>query len=126
MKFALKTKYQKPEERIEKRKTKRFKTQLKVFVQETDELLGYAEDLNIKGLKLRSLAPIVDDGKVIQLWFRTSNDNENEKKLVLSARKRWGTFSYTDPRIFNSGLIFINLSEEALDSIQELISELSE
>lgn len=125
MKFALKTKYQKREERIDKRKIKRFKTQLKVFVHETDELLGYAEDLNIKALKLRSLAPIVDDGKVIQLWFRTSNDSENEKKLILSARKRWGTFSYTDPRIFNAGLNFIDLTEESLDSIQELISEYS-
>jgi len=93
---------------------------MKVFTQETDELLGYAENLNLEGLKLKSIEPIVDDGKVIQIWFRASKDGDNEKRILLSARKRWGTFSYTVLGIFNSGLYFINLSEEASDSIENL------
>ena len=126
LKFAPETKHQMPDEWTEQRKFKRFNTQMKVFTQETDELLGYAKNLNLEGLKLKSIEPIVDDGKVIQIWSRASKDGDNEKRILLSARKRWGTFPYTVPRIFNSGLYFINLSEEASDSIENLTLELSE
>jgi len=37
-----------------KRKLKRYSVRLKVFEQETGELLGYAENLHIDGMKIKS------------------------------------------------------------------------
>ncbi len=51
---------------IENRKLKRYSAHLKIFEQETGELLGYAEDLHIKGMKIKSKEPI-SDKKEIQI-----------------------------------------------------------
>jgi len=96
-----------------------------VFTQETGELLGYAENLNIEGMRIKSKEPIPDK-KEIQIWFGASKENEEERRISLIAYRIWSSFSDTVPRHYYSGLHFTNPSEEALDSIQALIDELSE
>jgi len=109
----------------ENRKLKRYSVRLKVFTQETGEVLGYAEDLNVKGMKIQSEESIPDK-KEIQIWIGASREDEEKGRISLTAYRMWSSFSDTVPRYYYSGLHFIDPSEEALDSIQKLIDELSE
>jgi len=109
----------------ENRKLKRYSARLKVYGQETSELLGYAENLNIEGMKLMSEAPLPEENE-IQIWFGASKEDEGERQISLLASRIWSSFSDTNPRFYYFGLHFTKPSEEALDSIQELIDELSE
>ncbi len=109
----------------EERKQKRFSVLLKVFTQDTGELLGYAENLHAEGMKIKSKEPIPDK-KEIQVWLGASREDEDEKRISLTACRIWSSFSDSIPRFHYSGLHFTNPSEEALDSIQTLIDELSE
>jgi len=108
-----------------RRKLKRYSVRLKVFTQETGELLGYVDNLHTEGVKLKSKEPIPDKEE-IHIWFVASEDDEKEKRISLTAFKVWSSFSETVPRYYYSGLHFIDPTEAALDSIQALIEELSE
>ncbi len=112
-------------EMIENRELKHYSARLKVFVQETGELLGYAEDLHIKGMKIKSNEPI-SDKKEIQIWFGASEKDEEEKRISLATYRIWSGFSDAVPRRYYSGLHFIDPTEEALVSIKALINELFE
>ncbi len=109
----------------ENRKLQRYAVRLKVFTQETGELLGYAENLHIEGMKIKSKEPIPDK-KEIQFWIEVSKEDEEERRISLTAYRIWSSFSDTVPRYYYSGLYFIDSSEETTDSIQELIYELLE
>ncbi len=65
---------------IENRKLKRYSVRLKVFTQETGELLGYAENLHTEGMKIKSKEPIPDE-KEMQIWFVASREDEEEKRI---------------------------------------------
>ncbi|NNE38138.1 MAG: PilZ domain-containing protein [Gammaproteobacteria bacterium] len=110
---------------VERRKQERFNFRRKVFTQETSELIGYVENLSLTGIKMKSMNPIPDEIE-IKIWFGASEENEEEKRILLSVCKLWGSVSETVPPLYFSGLHFIYPSEEASDSIQKLISELSE
>ncbi len=107
------------------RKLKRYSVRLKVFAQGTGKLLGYAENLHTEGMKIKSKEPIPDK-KEIQIWIEVSKEDEEERRISLTAYRIWSSFSDTVPRHYYSGLHFINPSEETSDSIQELINELLE
>ena len=68
----------------ENRKLTRYSVRLKVFSQETGELLGYAEDFHTEGMKIKSKEP-VPDKKEIQIWFGVIGKNEEEKRITLTA-----------------------------------------
>ena len=108
----------------ERRKLKRFSVRLKVFAQETGELLGYAENLHTEGMMLRSKEPIPDK-KEIQIWFGTANEDEKQKRIPLTVYRIWSSFTDEFPRFYCSGLHFVDPSDEALDRIKRLIEELS-
>jgi hypothetical protein len=107
----------------ENRKLKRYSVRLKVFTQESDELLGYAEELHTEGIRIKSKESIPDK-KEIKIWFGGSGVDEKEKRIAVTAYRVWSSFQDTVPRFYYSGLHFINPSEETLDSIQELIDEI--
>jgi len=109
----------------ENRKLKRYSVRLKVFTQETGELLGYTSNLHTEGMKIMGEIPLPDE-KEIQIWFGASKEDEEEKRISLTACIIWRNFSNTTPIFYYSGFRFVNPPEEALDSIQELINELSE
>ncbi len=109
----------------EYRKLKRYSARLKVFEQETGMLLGYTENLHTEGMKLMSKEPIPDK-KEIQIFLGDSDADGKGEKILLSVFRIWSGFSDTVPRFYYSGLHFIDPSDEALDSIQAIIDELSE
>lgn len=108
-----------PNTLTENRKLTRYSVRLKVFTQGTGELIGYAEDLHTEGMKIKSKDPIPDK-KEIQIWIRVPGKDEEENRIALTAYRVWSSFSDDVPRYYYSGLHFIDPSEEALDSIQEL------
>ncbi len=104
----------------ENRKFKRHRVRLKVIDQQTGELLGYAEDLHIEGMRLISkklFAPQTE----INCWL--VKDEETEK-IPLTAFRVWSSFYDTVPVFYYSGFHFVNPTSAALDSIQDIIREL--
>ena len=108
---------------INKRKHDRFTFRRKVFTQ-ANILIGYIENISLSGIKVSSIEPI-HGNEEFSIWFGISNKSENEKKISLIAYRVWSSFTDTEPRMYYSGLHFVNPSEEGLDNIQELIRELS-
>ncbi|MCZ6805042.1 MAG: hypothetical protein O7D86_14260 [Proteobacteria bacterium] len=107
----------------EKRRLKRFSVRLKVFSQQTDELLGYAENLHIEGMMIVSKEPI-PNSQELQIWFGATKDEERLTRIFISAYKVWESFTDNDDRYYYSGLHFASPSEEALDRIQTLLHDL--
>lgn len=108
----------------ERRKLKRYSTRLRVFNQETGELLGYAENFHTQGMMLMSKEPIPDK-KEIHICFGIANEDTEQKKISLTTYKIWNSFTDTSPRLYCTGLFFSKPSNEALDKIKRLIEELS-
>jgi len=108
----------------EKRKLKRFSVRLKVYSQQTDELLGYAENLHTEGMMLASLQLIPE--AQLQIWFGTAKENKRSNRIFLSAYKVWNSFTDTEDRLYYSGLQFISPSEENMNKIQLLLDDLND
>ena len=109
----------------EKRKLKRFSVRLKVYSQQTDELLGYAENLHTEGMMLASLQ-LIPEEQPLQIWFGTKKEDKRLNRIFLSAYKVWNSFSDTEDRLYYSGLQFISPSEENMNTIQLLLDELDD
>ncbi len=108
----------------EQRKLKRFSVRLKVYSQQTDELIGYAENLHLEGMMIVSKEPI-QDKEEIQIWFGAAKDDKKLNRIFLSSYKVWNSFTDTEDRLYYSGLHFTSPSEETLDKIQSLLSDLN-
>ncbi len=107
----------------EKRRLKRFSVRLKVYSQLTDELIGYAENLNLDGMMISSKDP-VPDKQELQIWFGATKEEKRLNRIFLSGYKVWGSFTESTPRHHFSGLHFVCPSEDTSDKIQTLIYEL--
>ena len=75
-------------------------------------------------MRIQSKEPITNE-KEIKIWFGASREDKEERRISLLAYRNWSSFSDSVPRLYFSGLHFTNPSEEVLDSIQDLIDELS-
>ncbi len=106
----------------ENRRFKRHTVRLKVFYEETGELLGYAEDLHIEGMGIASKKVIPNETE-IHLNLTTEDE---QKQIPLRAFRIWSSFYDTLPIFYYSGLHFIDPSQQVLDDIQEIIDELTE
>ena len=106
----------------ENRRFKRHTVRLKVFYEETGELLGYAEDLHIEGMRIASKNVIPNETE-IRLCLATEDE---QKQIPLRAYRIWSSFFDTVPVFYYSGLHFIDPTPKALDDIQAIIDELSE
>jgi PilZ domain len=109
----------------DKRRLKRFSVRLKVYSQQTDELMGYAENLHIQGMMIVSKQPI-QENQELQVWFGASKDEKRLNRIFLTAYKVWNSFSDSEERLYYSGLHFVSPSEETLDMIQSLIHDTSD
>ena len=107
----------------EKRLLKRYTVRLKVYRQDNGALLGYAEDMNVKGMMLMSKDPIADKQE-INIWFGADNTDLEENKIVVTGYKSGGAFTDTVPRRYSSGWQCIAPSNDAMNAIEELINEL--
>jgi len=91
----------------EKRRLKRFTVRLKVYSQATDELLGYALNLNIEGMMLVTEEPLLAEQE-FQIWFGATKEEKRVDRIFLSAYKVWNSFSDNDDRHYFTGLHFEN------------------
>jgi len=110
---------------VEKRRSKRFSIRLKVYSQQTNIVIGYAENLSMAGMLLMSLEP-VPEKQELQIWFGADKENNPDKKIALTAYRVWSSFTESVPRLFCSGLHFVNPTNSTLDKIQNLLDNLSE
>jgi PilZ domain-containing protein len=109
----------------EKRRFKRFSVRLKVYSQETDGFLGYAENLHTEGMMISTKDPIPADQK-IQIWFGASKEEKRLNRIFITAYRAWTSFSDTKERFYYSGLHFVGTPEKTKDKIQILIDDLSD
>jgi hypothetical protein len=106
----------------EKRRLKRFSVRLKVYSQQTDELIGYAENLNTEGMMISTMESIPSKQE-LSIWFGATKEEKKLSRIFLSAYRVWESFTDTKDRLYYSGLRFVSPSEETLDKIQELIHD---
>lgn len=106
----------------EQRQLKRHSVKLSVYAQETDELIGQAENLHIEGMMIASKIAIPENQE-IRLWFGASKDERRLSRIFISAYRVWSSFSADEDQFYYSGLHFVSPSEETLDKIQSLIYE---
>lgn len=109
----------------EKRRLKRFSVRLKVYSQKTDELIGYAENLNMDGMMITTKKPIPCKHE-ISIWFGATKEEKRLSRIFLTTYKVWESFTDTQDRLYFSGLHFVSPSEETLDRIQSLLYELND
>jgi hypothetical protein len=107
---------------VHKRRLKRYSVRLKVYDQDSKKLIGYIEDISIRGMNIKSTHRL-PEMQEINVWFG-AKDETDSAKIQLTVIKVWDAFTDTIPRFYNTGLHFINPSEQSLDLIQELIYEL--
>jgi len=106
----------------EKRRLKRFSVRLKVYSQQTDELIGYAENLHSDGMMIATKKPIPNKQE-LSIWFGATKEEKRLNRIFLTTYKVWESFTDTQDRLYYSGLHFISPSKETLDKIQTLIYE---
>lgn len=110
----------------ERRKFTRYSCRLKVYLEESNQLLGYAEDIHLEGMRLKSEQPTQENTE-LKVWFGLSpHDKDASRKISLSMYRVWSGFSDCENRFHYSGMHFSNPSEDALDGIQELIHDLAD
>ena len=106
----------------ENRRLRRHKVRLKVFEQESGELLGYAENLHIHGMKLiGKIAPPINTE--IKIWLEVDGE---EEKIPLTIFRVWSSFFDTVPVFYCTGLHFVNPSDEIMDKIKTYIDKLED
>ena len=106
----------------EKRRLKRFSVRLKVYSQQTDELIGYAENLHTEGMMISTKKPIPSKQE-LSIWFGATKEEKRLNRIFLRSHKVWESFTDTQDRLYYSGLHFVSPSEETLNKIQELIHD---
>ena len=104
----------------ERRRAKRFSTRLKVYDRETNNLLGYCEDLSFTGVRLMSEAPIPENRELTVLLDHADDGTG----ILLTLFRVWQAVSESVPRYYYTGLHIVNPDEETLDNLQDLIHEL--
>ena len=107
----------------DRRYLKRFSVRLKVYSQDTDEVLGYIVNLNSKGMMITSLIPLPEK-KEIRICFGTCDTYEKPDRIFLTVYSIWSSFTESVPRLYCTGLHYVNPSDEVLDRIRELIDYL--
>lgn len=106
----------------EKRRLKRFSVNLKVYSQTTDKLLGYAENLHTNGMMLVTQAAMPNKQE-IKIWFGTSKEDKKQKKIFITAFVVWNSFNDTSPRLYYSGLHFVDPDVVTMHRIEELLKK---
>ena len=108
----------------ERRRLKRFSVRLKVYSQQSDELLGYAENLHHKGMMIVSKMPIPKNQE-LKIWFGAGKQEKHLNRIFVSAYKVWESFTDSEERFYYSGLHFVAPSEDVQDKILLLLDEIA-
>ena len=107
----------------EKRKFKRWYLimYLRVYDQNTGELLGHIVDINKEGMRLVSDNPIPSN-QPFQLWVDVPKESASRQRIELEAESLWSAPD-VNPDFFDTGFRIHNISTPALLQLQLLIEE---
>jgi len=83
----------------------------------TGELLGFAENIHMEGMKIMSKLPIPAN-KELMVWLEKTDAH---LRIPVSISRVWSSFLDSDPVIYYSGVHLINPTRETLDGLQALI-----
>ena len=109
----------------ERRREIRFKFQNKVYLQNDNEFVGYAENVHMHGMMLVSPDPLPELEK-IQIWFASTTEENETDKIFISAYRVWQSITNDGARLYCSGLHFEEPDEEIKEKLHGLILSLDE
>ena len=94
---------------------------LRVYDQNTQELLGHVVDINKEGIRLVSDKPIVAH-QVFQLAVDVPKESGANQRIYLEAESLWCGRD-VNPDFYDTGFRIINMETHALLQLQLLIEE---
>lgn len=109
---------------IEKRNLRRWQLifYLRVFEEETGQLLGYVVDISTSGLMLISDQPI-PIGQDYNLWLDIPQDEAGQRsKISLHARSLWSRKD-VNPDFLDTGFCLVDVTTEQVHRIQLIIDD---
>lgn len=108
----------------EKRRLKRWYLilYLRVYNEDTQELLGHIVDINREGMRLVSDKPIPLN-QTYRLWLDVPREHASRQRIHLEAESLW-TGRDVNPDFFDTGFRIKNISTQTMLQLQMLIEEL--
>ena len=94
---------------------------LRVYNQETEELLGHVVDIHKDGLRLVSDNPIPLKRR-FQLWIDVPKEHTTHQRIFFEAESMWSGRD-VNPDFYDTGFRIINIGASALLQLQLLIEE---
>ncbi len=94
---------------------------LRVYDQDTQELLGHIVDINKDGLRLVSDKPIGPHQR-FRLWVDVPKENAAHQRIFLEAESLWCGRDI-NPDFYDTGFRILNIGASALLQLQLLIEE---
>ena len=112
-----------PISRVNSRRNKRWYLvlYLRVFDQDTGELLGHIVDINKEGIRLvsdKSIPP----GQTFRLWVDVPKENTPRQRIHLEVESLWSDRD-VNPDFYATGFRIHNIGTQALLQLQLLIEE---
>lgn len=109
---------------VENRKHKRWYLvmYLRVYRQDTQELLGHIVDISREGVRLVSDKPIPLN-QTFQLWVDVPKENGARQRLELEVESLWSGRD-VNPDFYDTGFRIQNINTQALLQLKLLIDEL--
>ena len=107
----------------EKRRLKRWYLvlYLRVYDQDTNELLGHIVDISKEGMRLVSDKPL-SLNRTFRLWVDVHKEGTPRQRIQLEAESLW-TGRDVNPDFYDTGFRMLNISTQALLQLQLLIEE---
>ena len=94
---------------------------LRVYNEDTQELLGHIVDINKEGIRLVSDKPILSH-QIFRLWLGVPKENGLNQRIHLEAESLWCGRD-VNPDFYDTGFRMLNISTQALLQLQLLIEE---
>jgi hypothetical protein len=107
----------------EQRKLKRWYLvmYLRVYDQDTQELLGHIVDINKDGIRLVSDKPIAPN-RTFRLWLDVPRESSSHRRIFLEAESLWCGRDI-NPDFYDTGFRILNIGASALLQLQLMIEE---
>jgi PilZ domain len=94
---------------------------LRVFDEDTGELLGHIVDINKEGLRLVS-DKLIPPSRTFRLWVDVPKENAPRQRIHLEAESLWSGRD-VNPDFYDTGFRIQNIGTQALLQLQLLIEE---
>ena len=95
---------------------------LRVFIQETNELIGFVVDISQEGLLIVSEIPF-ESGKIYKLQMSLSPEEGNKMSLHFTAECRWSRIA-ANPDLHEAGFLLLDFRPLDITLIDDLIDDI--